>query len=50
MFKNWEVVQSIGNLECVKESGESQGWRGKEKPGPEGSTWQIEKIKLYSYH
>ena len=39
-----------GILVYVKESGEPQGWRGKEKPGPEGSAWQIEEIELRSHH
>ena len=44
MFKNEEEVQSAGNLVCVKESGEPQGWRGKQEPRPAGSRRQIEEI------
>lgn len=48
--KTREWYNLAGILVCVEESGEPQGWRCKKKPGPEASTWQIEKIELYLHH
>lgn len=38
MFQKWGVIHFVRNLVCMKEDGDPQGYKGKQEPGPTGST------------
>lgn len=42
MCQKWGVIHFVGNLVCMKEDGDPQGYKGKQEPGPTGSTQQTE--------